>query len=145
MLCGLFSSCREQGLLSSCGAQAALLSGFSCRGPHAQLWLLDLFIFSWRIIALQYSVVFCHISTGISHRYTYIPSLLNLPPHPSPVGFHRATDHFKYSKMYMLIPNSLTIPSPIQLFSSRIDTCETSLVVQWLRVHLPTQGTQSYS
>ena len=35
--------------------------------------------FSWRIIALQNFVVFCQTSTWISHRYTYIPSLLNLP------------------------------------------------------------------
>ena len=42
----------------------------------------------WRIIALQNFVVLCQTSTCISHRYTYIPSLLNLPPnsltsHPS--------------------------------------------------------------
>ena len=32
------------------------------------------------------NVVFCQTSTWISHRYTYIPSLLNLPPifHPIP-------------------------------------------------------------
>ena len=28
-------------------------------------------------------VGFCHTSTWISHRYTYVPSLLNLPPTPS--------------------------------------------------------------
>ena len=36
--------------------------------------------FNWGIIALQNFVVFCQTSTWISHRYTYIPSLLNLPP-----------------------------------------------------------------
>ena len=37
-----------------------------------------LFIFSWRITALQYCISFCHTST-------YVPSLLKLPPtsHPS--------------------------------------------------------------
>ena len=30
LLCGLFSSCREQGLLSSCGAQASHCRSFSC-------------------------------------------------------------------------------------------------------------------
>ena len=30
--------------------------------------------------ALQNFVVFCQTSTCISHRYTFIPSLLNLPP-----------------------------------------------------------------
>ena len=42
----------------------------------------NLFIFNWRIIVLQYCVGFCHISTRISHRYIYIPSILNLPPTP---------------------------------------------------------------
>ena len=32
----------------------------------------NLFIFYWRIIALQNFVVFCQTSTWISHRYTYI-------------------------------------------------------------------------
>ena len=29
---------------------------------------------------LQYCIGFCHTSTWISHRYTYVPSLLSLPP-----------------------------------------------------------------
>ena len=33
----------------------------------------NLFIFNWRIIVLQYCVGFCHTSTCISHRYTYVP------------------------------------------------------------------------
>ena len=37
------------------------------------------FIFYWRIIALHNFTVFCQTSTWISHRYTYIPSLLKLP------------------------------------------------------------------
>ena len=48
-------------------------------------------IFSnWRIIALQNFVYFCQTSTRISHRYTQVPSLLNLPPHPSLLDCHRA-------------------------------------------------------
>ena len=37
------------------------------------------------MIGLQYWFDFCHISTWISYRCTYVPSLLNLPPtsHPS--------------------------------------------------------------
>ena len=50
--------------------------------------------FNWRIIALQNHVGFCQTSTWISHRYIYIPSLLNLPPipppHPTPLGCYRA-------------------------------------------------------
>ena len=50
-------------------------------------YFLQLIFFNWRIIALQYCVGSCHTPTWISHRYTYVPSLLNLPPpslsHPS--------------------------------------------------------------
>ena len=42
-------------------------------------FLKKIFIFNGRIIALQNSVIFCQTSTWISHRYTYVPSLLNLP------------------------------------------------------------------
>ena len=31
---------------------------------------------------MQCCVGFCHTSTWISHRYTYVPSLLNFPPTP---------------------------------------------------------------
>ena len=53
-------------------------------------------LFSWRIIVLQ-NFVFCQISTWISHKYTYISSLLNLPlislPHCTPLDclLHRLT------------------------------------------------------
>ena len=36
--------------------------------------------FNWKIIALQNFAVFWQTSTQITHRYTYIPSLLNLHP-----------------------------------------------------------------
>ena len=36
--------------------------------------------FNRRIIALQNFIGFCQASTWISHRYTYITSLLNFPP-----------------------------------------------------------------
>jgi len=44
------------------------------------------FIFNWSITAFQYCVGFCYTSTWISHRYTYVPSLLTLHPisHPIP-------------------------------------------------------------
>ena len=45
----------------------------------------NLFIFYWRITALQNFAVFCQTSTWISHRYTYIPSVLNLPPISLPI------------------------------------------------------------
>ena len=49
-----------------------------------------IYIFYWRIIALQNFVVFCQTSTWISHRYTYVPSLLNLAAQPNPLGWYRA-------------------------------------------------------
>ena len=54
-------------------------------------FLNNLFVFNWRIIALQYCVDFCHISTWISHIYIYICPLhleppSHLPPHPTPPG-----------------------------------------------------------
>ena len=45
--------------------------------PHSFLHLLLKLFFYWRIIALQNFVVFCQTSTWISHRYTYVLSLLN--------------------------------------------------------------------
>ena len=35
LLCGLFSSCSKQGLVSSCGLQTSHCSGFSCCGAQA--------------------------------------------------------------------------------------------------------------
>ena len=49
-------------------------------------FLLYLLIFNWLMIALQYWFDFCRTSAWISHRDTYGPSFLNLPPtsHPFP-------------------------------------------------------------
>ena len=61
-----------------------------------QLFLLHLkklFIFNWRIIALQYRVGFCHTSAWISHRYTCPLPLeppSHLPLYPIPPGCYRA-------------------------------------------------------
>ena len=44
------------------------------------LSFLFYFICNWGIITLQYWDGFCHTSTWICHRYTHVPSLLNLPP-----------------------------------------------------------------
>ena len=67
-----------------------LILGSSTSAPLLkQLYFFFKFIFNRRIIALQSCVGFCHISRWISHRHTYIPSLLNLlpasypPSHPS--------------------------------------------------------------
>ena len=50
-------------------------------------WSVVLFfnVFNWRIIALQNFVAFCHTSIRISHRYTHVPSLPDLPPISLPI------------------------------------------------------------
>ena len=58
----------------------ALAGGFS-------LSMYNLFIFNWRIFPLHCCVGFYYISTWISHRCTYVPSLLNLQC--TPLGCHR--------------------------------------------------------
>ena len=68
------------------------LKDFYSVQPHI---FKNLFIFYWRIIALQNFAVFCQTSTWISHRYTYIPSLLklspiSLPTPPLSLGWYRA-------------------------------------------------------
>ena len=47
------------------------------------LYLFFKFTFNWRIIALQ-CCVGCPTTTCISHKYMYIPSVLSLPPAPTP-------------------------------------------------------------
>jgi len=41
---------------------------------HVLAIFFNLFIFNWRVIALQYCVDFYQTSTWISHRYTHVPS-----------------------------------------------------------------------
>ena len=70
------------------------------KSTNIYIYLLNLLMFNWRTIALQYCDGFCHISTWISHRYVYVlyvcplrlerPS--HLPPHPTPLDCHRAPD-----------------------------------------------------
>ena len=43
-------------------------------------------IFSWRIIALQCCVGFCHTWTWIGHRYTYVPEKA-MAPHSSTLAW----------------------------------------------------------
>ena len=70
------------------------------------------------IIVLKYCVGFCHTSTWISHRYTYVSSLLNLFPTSHPIlplrlsqspGFeflgHGGLLFFKYNNLRVLLNN----------------------------------------
>ena len=51
-----------------------------------ELWILFYFIFNWRVIVLQCCVGFCHTTTWVSHKHTYVSSSLNLlsATHPIP-------------------------------------------------------------
>ena len=65
------------------------------RGPplsSLSYFYLFKFIFNWWKIALQCYVGFCGATTCISHKYTHIPFLLDLPSpaQPTPLGCHRA-------------------------------------------------------
>ena len=63
--------------------------------PHSFFFFFNLFIFNWRIIALQYCLGFYQIATWISHDLdlTMSPPLehpSHLPPHPTPLGCYWA-------------------------------------------------------
>ena len=100
-------------------------------------FFFNLFVFYWRIIALQNFAVFHQTSTWISHRYAYIPSLLKLlpisfPSHPSRLikspclSFlsHTANSHWLsvlHISFHVTLSIHLTLSSPlpksISLFS----------------------------
>ena len=51
-----------------------------CRIQVTKFFFLSVYFFNWRKVALQCCVGFCHTTMQISHNYTYIHSLLSLPP-----------------------------------------------------------------
>ena len=56
--------------------------------------ILFYLLFNWRIIALKCYIGFCHTSTCISHRYTHVPSPLNVPPLSNLIPpFYVVTEH----------------------------------------------------
>ena len=83
-----------------------------------------LFIFNWRIIALQYCDGFCHTSTWIGRRHTYVSCLLSLPspPHPSrlsqstsfgiPASYSKfpLAGYFAYGDVYVSTLLSQSVP-----------------------------------
>ena len=91
-------------------------------------FFFNLFIFNWRIIALQYCVGFCHTSMNQPSVYICAPFLSpasHLPAHPTPLGCHRAPNlssvshtanfhwlsNFIYSNVYVSVPLSQSVPS----------------------------------
>ena len=103
--------------LSICGSRAQLLRGMwdpsrpglepvspalagrfpTTAPPGKPLWFFFFKHLYWSIIALQWCVSFCFITKWISYTYTicsHFSSLLHLPPshppHPTPLGGHKA-------------------------------------------------------
>ena len=88
--CGDFSFVTRDRTHAPCIGRKSLNHKTTKEVPPDGLIFFILFIFNWRIIALQCCVGLCHTSTWISHRYTHVPSLLNLPPTSHPSSCHRA-------------------------------------------------------
>ena len=67
--------------------ESGRLVGWCLLPPECSIYFCFVFkfIFNLRTIALHCCIVFCHTITWISRKYTYIPSLLNLPPTPNPI------------------------------------------------------------
>ena len=81
------------------------------------------FVFNWRLIALRYFVGFCH-TTRMSRRYTYIPSLLDLPP--PPLSCHRAPSRTPCVIQQLPINYLLYIRS-CMCFNAALSVCPTLL------------------
>ena len=66
------------------------LAFYSPWAAKSRVWMYEqhlpflIFIFNWLMIALLYWFDFYHTSAWINHRYTYVSSLLNLPPTSCP-------------------------------------------------------------
>ena len=121
-------------------------------GFFFSFFLINLF-FYWRIIALQNFAVFCQTSTWINHKYTYIPSLLKLPPislptpplqvdtellfkFPEPYSKFPLANYFTYGNVsfHVTLSLHLTLSSPLP----------TSLPASFLRKGPQPQNCQLY-
>ena len=62
-----------------------------------------LLFFNWRIAALQCCASFCSTTTWITGKYTYIPSLLSLLPHPISPLYHGVPSWAPCAVLHMLM------------------------------------------
>ena len=65
-------------------------------------------IFNWKIIALQCYVGFCYTSVWISHKQTYVPSLLSFLPPPTTSHPFRSSQstRFQFPASYSKFPQA---------------------------------------
>ena len=68
------------------------------------LIFLNLFALNLKTIALEYCVGFCHTSTWVSHRYMYVPSILNLPPTPTDASILLQSTGYELPESYSKFP-----------------------------------------
>ena len=115
----------------------------------SQLFFLFKCIFNWRIITLQCYIGFCHTTMWISHKHTYVHSLLNLfPPPHLPSDCHRPpgwaptqlaqlpTSYFTYGDVYVSMPIfQLAPPSSPLAGSTSLFSTFTSLFLPYKCVH----------
>lgn len=87
---GLAGESRRAHGLAFRTSASALLSRMIPKAPSSQGCVAFYFIFSWRIMTWHYRDGFWSPSMWSSHRHTHAPSLLHVPPHPTPLGPHRA-------------------------------------------------------
>ena len=95
-------------------SQAQDMLRCSIKGTQSIFFLLDYFFFNfyffnWRIIALQCCISFCTTS-WISYMYTYINSLLSLPPSPPISTLSVITEHQAESPvLYQLLLSPFSV------------------------------------
>ena len=82
--------------------------------------------FNWRIITLQYCDGFCHTSTWINHRYTYVPLILNSPPLPPP-----SIPHSSRSSPFITFQIPLFNSKSYVLLSTNIDLFQLNFNFIW--------------
>ena len=117
---------------------------------HQRTWFFFyLFIFNWKIIALQYCVDFYQTLTWTSHRFTHVPSYLNIPhiSHPTPRGYQTRSEfpesyskfplaiYFTFGNVYVSVLFAQIIPpSSPRVQNSVVYVCVSFAVlhIRWL-------------